>query len=121
MGPGRGGWAASWVVVSFAFALVGCGPADNNPGLMPDLARPPSTDVAMLGFSDGASFDFGAHAVGSSVDHTVTISNSGAHAAAGVALAALAAPFSFKGGAFPGSGGTCGVALDPAQTCTVVL
>src|SRR6185436_3194886 len=32
-----------------------------------------------------------------------------------------AAPFSFKGGSFPGQGGTCGSSLNVGATCTVVV
>lgn len=75
---------------------------------------------AALAFSE-ASFDFGDEPQGAVVDHTFTLANSGGMAATAMTAAALAAPFSFKGGSYPGTGGTCAASLDPAGSCTVAV
>ncbi|MGC4122726.1 MAG: choice-of-anchor D domain-containing protein [Myxococcales bacterium] len=75
---------------------------------------------AKLAFSE-ASFDFGDKSLGTVVDHTFTLANSGGLAATELTAASLAAPFSFKGGTYPGTGGTCGATLDAAASCTVVV
>lgn len=94
-----------------------------------------STEVAVVGvtgrsvlqasltFTDGASYDFGSRAIGSGTDKTLTISN-----ASGVVATlmkqgtpAIAAPFTFKDGQFPGTGGTCGTVLETGSTCTIVI
>src|SRR6266404_2250921 len=38
-----------------------------------------------------------------------------------MAGAGVAAPFTFKGGTYPGTGGTCSASLAAAGTCTVVV
>lgn len=68
------------------------------------------------------SYTFANTLVGSSRDVTVTLTNGGALAARFLADSGLTAnPFSYKGGVYPGSGGTCGVELEPGASCTVVL
>ncbi len=82
---------------------------------------------SVLAVSDGAAYDFGVTYVGgANVDHTFTLSNQGG-AAIAVNSAAFslgsASPFALKGGAFPGTGGTCisGSLLQPSASCTVVI
>ena len=76
---------------------------------------------ALLAFSDAPLYDYGTIASGASSDHQFTISNSGAVSATGIAGTALSAPFAYKGGAFPGVGGTCGGAVVPGGSCTVTV
>ncbi|MCC7402812.1 MAG: choice-of-anchor D domain-containing protein, partial [Bdellovibrionales bacterium] len=78
-------------------------------------------DPANLTLSDGPSYDFGIRSVGSSVDHTFTVSNIGGVPATAVIPTALNSPFSFKGGLFPGTGGTCGGTINNSSTCTIVV
>lgn len=47
--------------------------------------------------------------------------NDGEVAATGLSAASPVPPLSWAGGAFPGTGGTCGAELLPDQSCTVVL
>ncbi len=75
--------------------------------------------VAGLSVSDGPTYDYGTQAAGSSTDKTFTVTYSGGVAATGVTPSGLAAPFSFKGGSYPGTGGTCGASI--SANCTVVL
>ncbi len=76
---------------------------------------------AVLTLSDSPTYNFGERTTGSTQDATLTLSNSGGYAASDIAGSGLAAPFSFKGGSFPGSGGTCGVSLTAGANCTVVI
>ena len=76
---------------------------------------------ALLGFSDGPLFDYGTKASGSTTDKTLTITNSGGVPSTGMSGSGLAAPFSFKGGGYPGTGGTCAATLIATQSCTVVV
>ncbi|MCB9025374.1 MAG: choice-of-anchor D domain-containing protein [Bdellovibrionaceae bacterium] len=77
---------------------------------------------ALLTISDGPTFDYGVNAVGSSVDHTFTINNIGGVTATGLADAgALAAPFNYKDGSYPGTGGSCGSSLNNGLQCTIIV
>ncbi|MCB0367758.1 MAG: choice-of-anchor D domain-containing protein, partial [Bdellovibrionales bacterium] len=77
--------------------------------------------AAYLDISDAATYDFGTKATGSSSDHTFTVTNSGGTAATGMSGAALTAPFSYKGGTYPGTGGDCSASLNTAGTCSIVV
>ncbi|MBK8480370.1 MAG: choice-of-anchor D domain-containing protein [Proteobacteria bacterium] len=76
---------------------------------------------SILTISDGPTLEFGARATGSVSEATLTVTNSGASAATSLSAAALAGPFSFKGGAYPGTGGTCAEALAPGSGCLLVV
>ncbi len=82
-----------------------------------------SVTVALLTISDGATYDFGTVAINSSNDKTFTLINSGSTSATSIAVGspALAAPYSFKGGTYPGTGGTCGVTLTSGGSCTIIV
>lgn len=77
--------------------------------------------VANLAISEAGTFDYGTHANGSVSEFTFTVTNSGAATATTMAGSALTAPYSFKGGTYPGTGGTCGVTLSASITCTIVV
>jgi hypothetical protein len=76
---------------------------------------------AVLGISDGPTYDFQTHATGSTTTHTFTVSNTGGVAAASLAPGALGAPFAFAGAAYPGTGGTCGASLAAGASCTIAV
>lgn len=76
---------------------------------------------ASLSISNGPTYDFGTKIVGSITDVTLTVTNGGGFTASGVGAGAMSAPFTYKGGAFPGTGGTCSASLAPAANCTVVV
>lgn len=76
---------------------------------------------ASLSISDGPTYDFGTQANGSNTDFTFVITNSGGVAATALSGTGLAAPYSFKGGSYPGTGGTCGVSLGAAAGCSIVV
>ena len=79
-----------------------------------------AVDPAMLTISDGATYDYGTVARGSSNDHTFTVTFSGGVAATSMAGASLSAPYTYKGGTYPGTGGTCSTSL-ASGTCTVIV
>src|SRR5687767_4887487 len=75
---------------------------------------------ALLTISDPLTYDFGTVVVGNTASKTFTVTNSGGSNATSVAGAALAAPFSYTGGTYPGTGGTCGNSIPRnGGTCTV--
>jgi hypothetical protein len=97
---------------------------------MNDLAE----HVAFLQFGDdpadqtafvtAAVFDESAD--GAPVDLTLTITNTGPTDAAEVTYSEdpekqMAAPFSFKDGTYPGTGGDCGTEVTAGESCTIVL
>jgi hypothetical protein len=75
------------------------------------------TTHAFLAISDGPTYDFGTRALGASASHVFTVSNTGAVTAASMAATALAAPFSFTGGTYPGTAGTCMTSLAAGAAC----
>jgi hypothetical protein len=79
------------------------------------------TTHAFLVISDGATYDYGTRAVGTTTAHAFTVTNSGATPAGSLAAAALAAPFAFAGGSYPGTTGTCGTTLAAGASCTVIV
>src|SRR5262249_6562742 len=51
----------------------------------------------------------------------ITLANSGDGAASNLSMSGLMAPFAFKGGTYPGTGGDCGNQLAPATSCSVIV
>lgn len=76
---------------------------------------------AVLFFSEQGTFDFGSVAIGTVVEHTFTLTNEGGTAATQLRPQPFGAPFGFKGGAYPGTGGTCGTELQRGGSCTLVV
>lgn len=76
---------------------------------------------ASLGISDGPAYNFGSIIVGNTPEKIITVSNSGSVAASAMTGSGLDAPFSFKGGNYPGIGGDCGGTLAVAGSCTLVV
>src|SRR6185437_10827562 len=77
--------------------------------------------LAVVTISNAPLFDYGTQPLGSNNDQTFTLSNTGGVPATSLAGAGLSAPFSFKGGSYPGSGGTCVGSLANGATCTIVV
>ncbi len=84
---------------------------------MQGLAVTPAT----LAISDGPTYDFGIYPSGAVAEKTFTVTNSGGTNATSVAGAGLSAPFSFKGGSYPGTGGTCAGTINSGASCTIVV
>ena len=79
---------------------------------------------AILTISDGPTYSYGFVGMSTSVDYSFTISNIGIGNATSVGAGspALSAPFSFKGGSYPGTGGTCaGTTINGQASCTIVV
>ena len=74
---------------------------------------------AILTISGTEPYDFGSITSGTTATAILTISNSGGFAASSLTVAGFVAPFSFNGGAYPGSLGTCGVTLNAGTTCDI--
>lgn len=82
----------------------------------------PGASTAFLKVAEGASHNFGNVNTFATEDVTLTLYNSGIKDADNIAVStALAAPFSFSGGAYPGAGGSCGGSLNAETTCDIVL
>lgn len=80
---------------------------------------------AFLSITDSLSnadpFDFGDVAVGAVAEHTFTVRNTGDTAATSMTPRPMGSPFDFKGGAYPGTGGTCGTTLESGASCTLIV
>ncbi len=68
-----------------------------------------------------ASVNFADQAVNTSQDKTVQITNSGDTEAIGLTASISSGVFSFEGGNYPGTSGTCGVTLPAKSSCTVAV
>ncbi len=136
--PGAGGNCSSTlaasatctVVVTFAPTVAGVQNATMNLTFNNGVAAGQSSTRALTGtgvapavldITDAPLYDFGAVVATGSADKTLTITNSGQLAASSIVGSGLSAPFSFKGGSYPGIGGTCGATLTGSASCTVVV
>jgi hypothetical protein len=85
-----------------------------------DGAQLSISDWSGNGGNNNGPFDFGSWGV--PTDHTFYVTNHGNKPAGTIAGITPAAPFSWKGTNFPGTGGSCtSTALEPGATCTVVV
>ena len=80
-----------------------------------------TTSGSPIVLSGGPTYSYGPFVTGFSYNATFTLSNSGNVPATGLAATGLSGPFSFKGGSYPGTGGTCATSLAPSSNCTVVV
>lgn len=71
--------------------------------------------------SGNPSLDYGMVTIGNTADITLTLQNQTGETLTSLNPFSIAAPFSFKGGAFPGTGGTCGATLAAGVSCTAIL
>lgn len=77
--------------------------------------------VANLIISGGPTFDFGVLSRTYFVEQIFTVTNSGSAAATGLSASTVNAPFSFKGGTYPGTGGNCGTSIGAGGSCALIL
>ncbi len=82
---------------------------------------PASLAMSVAGATDAQNYDFGAVTQGQKKEVTIVVSNSGEESATTLNDAGLEAPFSLKGGTFPGTGGTCTDTLAGGASCNVVI
>lgn len=106
------------IMLSLATALLtGCGNETN-----PDIQKFYDTAVAKLQFSDMPWYDFGGRTVGSESFRSINLTNTGKNTASDLRGSFyLSVHFSFRGGNYPGTGGTCGEFLEPGAICSVVV
>jgi hypothetical protein len=67
------------------------------------------------------TYDFGTVASGQKKDVTIDLTNTGEEDATSLGESGLEAPFSIKGGEFPGVGGTCTETLAAGASCQIVI
>ncbi len=92
-----------------------------NPPL-PINASVSFTGASIIAYSDMPSFNFGTRAAGSSNDKIISMTNLSSTETAFLNTPTLTGTgFTFKGGMFPGTGGTCTNSLGPSQNCMMVV
>ncbi|MEC7275530.1 MAG: choice-of-anchor D domain-containing protein [Bdellovibrionota bacterium] len=75
---------------------------------------------ANLTISEADPYNFGTFATSDSDrTHTFTVTNTGEVTATSISESGLATAFSFAGGSFPGTGGTCSSSLTAGSSCTL--
>lgn len=137
--PGTGGYCASTLaagssctmVVQFAPTSAGASTdsivVDYNDS---SAAQQLTHGVSGTGFSGALAnltisgvnpFDYGSNPTGSVTSQSFTVTNSGSGTATSMSGSGLATPFNFQGGAYPGTGGTCGASLAAAASCTIAV
>jgi hypothetical protein len=75
----------------------------------------------MLRISHGPTHDYGFVPLHDVALQTFAVVNTGAQAATSIAAHSLQGPFSFLGGSYPGTGGSCAHELAAGDTCTLVI
>lgn len=80
-----------------------------------------NTLEATLGYTVGSLLHFGFLDLGLDKILNVELTNSGTTDATAITVSSLSAPFSFAGGAYPGTGGDCGSTLAAGASCTLAL
>lgn len=75
----------------------------------------------ILIYDFGSEFNFGNKFVGSTTELRVKIKNRGRVVARNITINNLSLPFAFKGGNYPGTGGSCGTSISPEQDCEIYI
>jgi hypothetical protein len=95
--------------------------ACGNPGSRSGGAVQYDTYASLI-ISDGPNYDFGSQLVGSNTEHQFKVTNQGKVAASQITSTFyLSQTFSFRGGTYPGTGGTCTTDLPIGASCTVIV
>lgn len=98
--------------------------ASESKGLLVSGTLPITVSQSVyLSISDGPTYDFGSRYVGTRAEKTFTVTNTGKNTATamGPGTPALAAPFSFKNGSYPGTGSCATTMPGDGSTCTIVV
>ncbi len=117
------------VVVFFSLGSSKCWfKKDDAASVVPATPAPSAASVSIYneaGDEELTTHDFSVVELGSSSDLTLTLKNDGESTAKVIELAfdaaVATASFQFKGGTFPGTGGTCETTLEASKSCTLVL
>lgn len=92
-------------------------------GLQSAQAYPPAGPMPpqeVVTISDAPAYDYGIRLLGSATTHVFTVTNTGTSPVS-IQGGKLQSPFSYLGGMFPGTGGTCTATLLASQSCSVVV
>jgi hypothetical protein len=73
-----------------------------------------------LVFAQGV-YDFGQIIQTTKSERTITLTNTGTLSLSDFTVQTIVNQFNFKGGSYPGTGGTCATSLNVSQSCTLVL
>ena len=113
-------WGAEYAIDDRTWKIRGRRIGSNVPAsLGPELAALVITECPSCD-AGRRWFDFGY--TGRPLDHTFYLRNTGAKPAMDLTDGGgLAGAFSFKGGSYPGAGGTCGGSLEGGSTCALVV
>lgn len=78
---------------------------------------------ATLVISDAVTYNYGSIGISIATDKTFTVSNTGSLIATSMSASAFtnSSVYSFKGGSYPGTGGTCSTDLAMGSSCTIVV
>jgi len=101
-----------WLLLSIALAAVGCS-TNIDPGFLP-------TAVAISSDED-SNFSFPSVGIGNSSPRVLTLRNLGLLPVTEIEISGLNSIFSFVGGSYPGTDGTCSSALGSGESCTLSL
>jgi hypothetical protein len=77
--------------------------------------------IAILSFGENTETQFPRHMAGESDQKIITVTNIGTKQAINITPSLLTGEISFLGGAYPGTGGTCGVSLGAGETCSLFI
>ncbi|MBC8069184.1 MAG: hypothetical protein IAG13_12690 [Deltaproteobacteria bacterium] len=80
-----------------------------------------ATAEAHLEITEAPQFDFGDVELSDVAAHAFEVSNLGTVDATGIAAELQGEGYTWRGGAFPGEGGSCSTSLAPAQACEIVV
>ena len=134
--PGTGGTCSSSIAVGNCTIVVSYTPTDAtydsdtiqisyHDGAVTQTAERAPTgtglDPASLSLSDGVTYDFGSQILTTTSEKTVTVTNNGGFSATSLSGSGLNPPFDFKGGGYPGTGGTCSGTIAVSGSCTIVV
>ena len=96
--------------------IISCGQDDSK------TTNPQSQNRALLNVSNAPRFDYGLHLVDSETEQQFSVTNIGGSPATEITgNFYFSLSFNYKGGTFPGIGGTCNGTLLPHSSCTVTV
>ncbi len=75
----------------------------------------------ILSFEYGTQYDFGNKFIGTTTTLRIKITNVGKVDAKSLSVPPLTEPYHFKGGSYPGTGGTCGTELNQGDSCEMLV
>ena len=101
--------------ILIASALFSCAKGDDPTKIKQSL------EVAALSVQDITQYDFGPVLLEGTLNKTFTLVNTGRIAATNITGQFAVSAFNFKGGSFPGTGGSCSSTIAAGTACTIVV